>query len=717
MAIQAKLAFWPFRHLAGIRRRMEMNTSQFGTFSEVISDILEKKSQDPVLHLLVLTYEFDEQQLVNLVCSKNLEDDFELRQAQLHLLSDLRPVVIYDARKTKEFSKLPQFLELHPYKTPGFSCHHSKAYLIITHETVQLVLGSFNLTFTGLFRNREVFEHFKWSASESSSIQLLTEWIDFLKENYASRLQESSLSALQSIMDELQKRSDAWKSPPDNTPVHLLYSGYALSKGAAELLTRWNEWFPGQEPDSLLAVSPFFDETPESGCLARDLLGLFPSIKSFKLITDEAVVQNLSKPHFGAIKECELFTIPRNLSSGEFSRIEKAARLEGHSIKDQVIVRDLHAKVLLLQSGSNALVYMGSANFSRKAWQGSNQELGVVWKEDDPEQIRQSLFSCLGVLKENKYDSLPAQSPEKPKTEDSEDYLGDSDFPGFIEQIALEPNDGESQVRFLFSRGNRDSDEIEQKLQDYCVSWAGIRLEITGDYSSWIDRNNFEDRLFRGRNLSFQLKSKPEKIFWFPFQYTGTLVAARATYLHPSSWDWMAFYLNPDRSGPAEPGEFIPGETPENNDNETNEIYAVQRESNCVIAMQGYLNLFSRIERDFLDRAIGLQKCDLLNQPQLLVNQIHDPLKVFFTLLDREAKDTMKKNGSKDIAADAIFKMGELLALLNTIQEVLSVQLASKLQQLQLEIKNKLIEWQGSDQTRCAYIQFMTKEKCNGKSS
>lgn len=82
-----------------------MNTSQFGTFSEVISDILEKKSQDPVLHLLVLTYEFDEQQLVNLVCSKNLEDDFELRQAQLQILSDLRPVVIYDARKTKEFSK------------------------------------------------------------------------------------------------------------------------------------------------------------------------------------------------------------------------------------------------------------------------------------------------------------------------------------------------------------------------------------------------------------------------------------------------------------------------------------------------------------------------------------------------------------------------------------------------------------------------------------
>jgi hypothetical protein len=428
-------------------------------------------------------------------------------------------------------------------------------------------------------------------------------------------------------------------------------------------------------------------------------------------------VQNLSKPHFGAIKDCELFTIPRNLSPNEFSRIEKAARLEGHSIKDQVIVRDLHAKVLLLQSGSKALVYMGSANFSRKAWQGTNQELGVVWKEDDPEQIRQSLFSCLGVLKENKFDNLPAKSPEKIKKEDPEGFLGDSDFPGFIEQITLESNEEESQVRFLFSQGNRDSDETGQKLQDYCVTWAGIKLEITGDYSNWIDRNNFQDRLVGARNLSFQVKSKPEKIFWFPFQYTGTLVAARATYLHPSSWDWMAFYLNPDMGGPSEPGVFIPGETPENNDNETVEIYAVQRENNCVIAMQGYLNLFSRIERDFLERAKGLQKCDLLIQPQLLVNQIHDPLKVFFTLLDREAKDTMKKRGSKDIAADAVFKMGELHALVNMLQEVLSVQLAAQLQQLQLEIKNKLIEWQGPDQTRSAYIQFITKEKCNGKNS
>ena len=163
-----------------------MTATNYRSFRDIAAGIFSRRHEDPVRHILVLTYEFDDQQLQNLVCGNDLEADFELRRAQLKVHCDILPVVIYDSRKTPEAPKLPQFLELHPWKSGAWSCHHSKAYLVVTSTRVHLVLGSFNLTFTGLFRNREVFDYFCWGGNASDEVprsdpRLLLEWTDFLK--------------------------------------------------------------------------------------------------------------------------------------------------------------------------------------------------------------------------------------------------------------------------------------------------------------------------------------------------------------------------------------------------------------------------------------------------------------------------------------------------------------------------------------------------------
>ena len=121
--------------------RRHQDRSEFDSLQQIYADMVGNASNDPIERILVITYEFDDQQLVNLVAARSLSEEFELRRNYLRFVADLEPVVIYDARKTREFTQLPHFLELVPIRSRPYSCHHSKAYLIMTEKTVRLVIG------------------------------------------------------------------------------------------------------------------------------------------------------------------------------------------------------------------------------------------------------------------------------------------------------------------------------------------------------------------------------------------------------------------------------------------------------------------------------------------------------------------------------------------------------------------------------------------------
>ena len=247
----------------------------FFNFSDLFSEVLSLQKDDPIEHFIVLTYEFDEQQLLNLATLRSLEEEKELGKSGLKLLSSIRPVVFFDARKTKPFGRLPQFLELHPCKTIGFSCHHSKAYCIVTQKTIRLAVGSFNLTFSGLFSNREVIESWNWDTADSPDTHLLFEWIDFLKKQYLTEAQESSASALSAALATIDKRTTSWLRPAESLK-NLLTSGYENSRGIDALVTQWDKWFSNQGPNRLFVVSPFFDEAPQSNSIAAQMFQRFP---------------------------------------------------------------------------------------------------------------------------------------------------------------------------------------------------------------------------------------------------------------------------------------------------------------------------------------------------------------------------------------------------------------------------------------------------------
>ena len=125
-----------------------MNSVGNATLSleQIVDAIRSDPAEGGILHLLALTYEFDPEQLANFLFSRSLFASRRLWKPDYAEMARIRPVVFYDAAKSRDTSGLPPLLELHPWQSRAFGCHHSKAYLVVTELAVHLVLGSFNLT-------------------------------------------------------------------------------------------------------------------------------------------------------------------------------------------------------------------------------------------------------------------------------------------------------------------------------------------------------------------------------------------------------------------------------------------------------------------------------------------------------------------------------------------------------------------------------------------
>jgi hypothetical protein len=233
-----------------------------GSLAAIIEDeIWADLNRDPLKHIFILTYEFDERQLLNLASGvRDLLNPMNLTHRQYAALAMVRPLVVYDASKTKPSFELPQFAELHPYRSKAYCCHHSKAYCLVTEEKIILALGSFNLTHTGLFKNREVLQHFIWDETHRAGRSLLDQWIKFLTDNYASRLKSSSASALIGLLETLSERASKLPNEPLARETALIHSGYN-SNGLKQLSDLWSAWFPNLQPKTLSVVSPFLTPT------------------------------------------------------------------------------------------------------------------------------------------------------------------------------------------------------------------------------------------------------------------------------------------------------------------------------------------------------------------------------------------------------------------------------------------------------------------------
>lgn len=606
---------------------------------DVFETISDEARKNPLRHIAALTYEFDDQQLVNLLVGRPLNEVYEPRGFDLKRIAELAPVVAYDARKTREGQATPHFLELLPVRMPAYACHHPKAILIVLERAIHLVIGSMNLTRTGLLTNREVFLHLRCSQQETADAPILRDFFLLLESGYASFESEPLARTIAAARELLA----TWPQAAASTQ-HLVPSGYG-DTGLERLRHLWNE--DGRGPAcAVLAVSPFFDRASSRRILASELRANFGQFHELTLVTDASVRAQLSRAHFAWVAEPVLRLVPPALGQAELDRIARSNDLT--DLGQRVVQRKLHGKVLALHDGVRTLLYVGSANFTCKAWLGDNRELGVAWFVDGPwPDLVEKICAGFAAAPANAFSSLGDQPDEE--AQEDEDYEGFATWPEFVQGVILKFTEDRQTLQFVV-RG-----QDLHRLREYKVLWGNEPLVFNAGVSQRLSTSTLFGRLLGGRNLVFTPLASPETTHWVPFRHDPELFAERESMVHLSAEEWMTHHLGLERSPPLHPNEFDPDGEGSNRDEGASSSVRGDREANAMVRMQTYLTLFAQIERDFVRRAQAVLARPEQERASAWEKDVVTPLRTLVRVLGRTA-DLMSE-------PEAVFKLGELLQL------------------------------------------------------
>lgn len=603
--------------------------------------IFDAARKDPVEHIVAMTYEFEDQQLLNLLSGRPMDENFLPRRFDLKKISELAPVVIYDARKTKEANLVPHFLDLLPVKMPAYSCHHPKAYLVVTQASVQFLLGSMNLTYTGLFRNREIFHEFRWSQSETLDLGLLGDFTEIL-EQQNGEFESASLGA---AITGLRRRISDWQQGQGEARHHLVASGYGATSGLARLGALWRELSSGARVRRVFAVSPFFDLGTDRDTFAGMLVREFGELEGLHIVTDRACIGKLCKGHFAEVPKRVLHAIEEALGEEEQRRIEVANDGANRGLQLQ---RKLHAKLLVLCGDDGFLVYGGSANFTCKAWNGDNREMGVAWYErGSAARFVAGVEASLHAVRDNQY-SMLLDAPTVFEVQDEDDYEGEPGYPDFVQSIVLEEVADSANFRFSVSGSELG------RLADYDILWGHERLQFNVGVSVPLAASTLFARLLGGRNLCFVWKVDAECRFFLPFRHTPALFEKRDLHLHESAEDWMLYQLGIGQSGPADPEESVPGEGGEIV--RSGQAFDGNREDNETIKAQRYLSLFAQLEAEFLRRAEAVRAFPVEQRQSAWKATVATPIETLAAVITRQ------QSGPVDHML-RVFQLGELALL------------------------------------------------------
>ena len=127
----------------------------------------------------------------------------------------------------------------------------------------------------------------------------------------------------------------------------------------------------------------------------------------------------------------------------------------------------------------------------------------------------------------------------------------------------------------------------------------------------------------------------------------------------------------------------------------------VDRDANCVIAMQRYLTLFSRVESAFESRLKSVAKIDdAAAREQAVRTQVFDPLAGLATLLEREPMRQPE---------DRLFKLGELRLLVGALSKASAATERSRFEPLIVRLDDAMKVVSGQDQMRSDYRNFVSQ--------
>lgn len=463
---------------------------------------------------VILTYEFDPLLALSLARTELLQFDADPGEGCLRFKGAFPACLFHDPKRSRNEVTFPGDFEIHYKAKTGVACHHSKSYAFAHSDgTFTLVLGSLNLTEPGLLTNRETLLLFTLDDdSETSVRKLFGQWRDFLEQNYRSNTPSAGLANYLDLLNRKLQATRPTTSDSDvDNPLQLITSGYdSPSPSGLEQLKNFCQK-QALEPTRLLVVSPFFDHDPKRKNLLKDFKETFPYLEAVSMFSTfddwgATFFEPFRKEGLGPCENSRIrcFQIPKTISEDEAECIDCFHSGERTSIKNKrELTRELHAKIVLLcdESGKSVL-YIGSANFSSKAWLGENFELGVAGvlpKGSLPTNWDQKFVKKLLNVETEKLKLKP--DDVKLSADPTEEESTDPTPPVWLESILLmhsasgepSPNEISGRFRFYVRKG-----EKLPELGDFTFEFGSTPILLV-----WPE-NNSGDYFVSDKTIHFQ---------------------------------------------------------------------------------------------------------------------------------------------------------------------------------------------------------------------
>lgn len=614
--------------------------------------------------LLILTYEFQAEALARLFgASKNLPAN--------NPLNKLRPIIIFDGLVTRENQPLQDFLSLHSISIRG-GLHHAKAWCKLTKTSLELTLGSFNLTDNGIYRNREVFRKFAWSKDDESGGSVIPEFLLLMRQAVATRSELNETTDITEFLERCDSISSKWKTNKRTTK--LIHNGYTDEHGLDQLQKEWESVLGKVSATELIVVSPFFDNSPDDNLLnylkKLGLIGVSTKLTLFSALNRKGIMPMLKQyaETWQHSQQSQLYVADGKLSAenGEWSEIEKFTKeTSNESIRrDQVLLRDLHAKVLILSNKSNSLVYAGSANFTQNAWTGKNKELGFCsWVETPVKAIIESLAKGLNARNPARWDAV-AWAASTDELSKEEDFVEKSGYPYCLRSAILKKID-DQKIEFIFVIDEKDAVSIF----DYRIFWGDAEIQVD---SSSLSKALFHSQpfvlkdslqLLLKNSLRLTPKAALELEYFFPITFDVSLTNERAQAAFTDSDDWLIKFLTND-DGISDPGpgsEFVDSENDAEDTGESERLREIHRETNRTIAMQRFMTFYLQLEINLKEQVRQFDSL-LSKQPDLKEPFFKDGDPYSFANFVRLLESELSSRNS--MLAETVFKLGEAKVLL-----------------------------------------------------
>lgn len=322
----------------------------------------------PLMGILATTYEFDpeffETDWLPTLLGLGAWDDrnWTSRVAIEKALDELEGAVVFaDARR---YRGRPRSLrvEVEPVCLPMGASFHAKVLLLVHRDAVRLHVASANLTEAGYRRNREVAAPLVATASRPEHAGLIAAAIEGMKAALEPWWTETAEVVFQAARGLLH----TWPRP--KVSDQLLWG----ATGASPLNTLVQSWPEGEAVQRITIVSPFWSE--EDG-LAGPLSGIAGQLRDRGALGSRPEVRLLTEAK-SVGEERYLPVLPESFATLDAGRLgvrAVAVAVDPRVLPDEVdshdgLVRPLHAKVILLEGPTTSVAYLGSANFTQRAW-------------------------------------------------------------------------------------------------------------------------------------------------------------------------------------------------------------------------------------------------------------------------------------------------------------------------------------------------------------